>query len=101
RYRERTLEVRIPRGVQQGQQIRLAGQGSPGVGGANPGDLFLEVYFRPDPRYRTEGRDVHAKLPVTPWEAMLGANIEVPVPDGSVEVRIPPESQNGRRLRLK
>ena len=101
RYRERTLEVRIPRGVQEGQQIRLAGQGNAGPGGGSPGDLYLEVRFRPDPRYRVEGRDVHAKLPVTPWEAMLGAGIEAPVPDGSVEIRIPPGSQNGRRLRLK
>lgn len=98
---ERNLNVRIPKGVHEGQIIRLAGQGSPGMGGGPSGDLYLEVHFRPHPRYRTEGRDVHATLPVAPWEAALGANIKAPVPDGTVEVRIPEGSQSGRKLRLK
>lgn len=98
---ERTLKVQIPKGVREGQHIRLAGQGSPGFGGGAAGDLYLEVHFRPDPRYRVEGRDVHESLPVTPWEAALGATIEVPTPAGSVRVNVPPGSQTGRKLRLK
>jgi len=98
---EHTLEVRIPRGVREGQLIRLAGRGNPGVGGGEPGDLYLEVQFKPHPRYRVEGGDVYATLPVAPWEAALGATVKAPVPDGAVEVRIPEGSQSGRKLRLK
>ena len=98
---ERTLSVRIPKGVHEGQVIRLAGQGSQGVGGGQSGDLYLEVHFKSHPRYRVEGRDVYATLPVAPWEAALGAGIKVPVPDGTVEVRVPENSQTGRKLRLK
>lgn len=98
---ERTLEVRIPKGVHEGQVIRLSGQGSPGIGGAQAGDLYLEVQLKPDPRYRVDGRDVYATLPVAPWEAALGATVEAKVPDGVVEVRIPEGSQSGRKLRLK
>lgn len=98
---EHTLDVRIPKGVREGQLIRLAGQGSPGVGGGQPGDLYLEVHFKPHSRYRVEGRDVYATLPLAPWEAALGATVQAPVPDGVVEVRIPESSQPGRKLRLK
>lgn len=98
---ERTLDVRIPKGVHEGQLIRLSGQGSPGMGGGEAGDLFLEVNFKPHPRYRAEGRDVYATLPITPWEAALGSTVEAPVPDGTLEVRIPEKSQSGRKLRLK
>lgn len=98
---ERNLKVRIPKGVHEGQVIRLAGQGSPGVGGGQNGDLYLEVHFKPHPRYRTEGRDVYATLPLAPWEAALGASVKAPLPDGTVEVRIPEGSQSGRKLRLK
>ncbi|TFW10494.1 J domain-containing protein [Oxalobacteraceae bacterium OM1] len=98
---ERTLDVRIPKGVHEGQLIRLAGQGTPGIGGGEPGDLYLEVAFRPHASYRAEGRDVYATLPIAPWEAALGATIQAPVPGGTVEVRIPENSQGGRKLRLK
>ena len=98
---ERTLRVQIPKGVKEGQHIRLAGQGSAGFGGGAAGDLYLEVHFRPDPRYRVDGRDVHETVPVTPWEAALGATIEVPTPAGSVRVNVPSGSQAGRKLRLK
>ena len=97
----RTLNVRIPKGVRQGQHIRLGGQGSPGIGGGKPGDLYLEVEFRPHPFYRVEGRDVFIDLPVTPWEAALGATVKVPTPSGEVDLRIPPNSANGRKLRLR
>jgi curved DNA-binding protein len=99
--REHTLSVRIPKGVHEGQVIRLAGQGSPGTAGGQNGDLYLEVHFKTHSRYRVEGRDVHATLPVAPWEAALGASVKIPVPDGTVEVRIPEGSQSGSKLRLK
>lgn len=98
---ERTLNVQIPKGVKEGQHIRLAGQGSPGMGGGPPGDLYLEVQFSPDPRFRVEGRDVYESVPVAPWEATLGATIEVPTPSGNVQVKVPAGSQAGRKLRLK
>jgi curved DNA-binding protein len=98
---EHTLDVRIPKGVHEGQVIRLAGQGSPGLDDGQPGDLYLEVQFKPHARYRTEKRDVYATLPIAPWEAALGASVNAPLPDGTVEVRIPEGSQSGRKLRLK
>lgn len=98
---EHALDVHIPKGVREGQLIRLSGQGSPGAGGGPAGDLYLEVHFKPHPRYRVEGRDVYETLPVTPWEAALGARINAPVPDGMVELGIPEGSQSGRKLRLK
>lgn len=96
----RTLNVKIPAGVRPGQIIRLAGQGAPGMGGAAAGDLLLEVQFKPHPRYRVEGRDLHQRLPLAPWEAALGSIIEVDLPHGSVKVRIPEGAQSGRSLRV-
>lgn len=98
---DRTLEVRIPKGVQEGQLIRLPGQGSPSLDGGQAGDLYLEVQFKPHKRYRVEKRDVYATLPVAPWEAALGAKVKAPVPDGALEVSIPAASQTGRKLRLQ
>jgi curved DNA-binding protein len=98
---EKTLSVNIPRGVTPGQQLRLAGQGHEGHGGAGPGDLYLEIAFAPDPRYRVEGANVYENVPVTPWEAALGGEVSVPTPSGTVEVTIPAGSQSGRKLRLK
>jgi len=99
--RSRALNVRIPKGVRQGQHIRLAGQGSPGIGKGEPGDLFLEVEFRPHLYYRVEGRDVFIDLPVAPWEAALGATVKVTTPSGDIDLTIPANSANGRKLRLK
>ncbi|MDH5252707.1 MAG: DnaJ domain-containing protein [Nitrospira sp.] len=99
--RERTLNVQIPKGLRKGQLIRLAGQGAAGIGGAPPGDLYLEVHFAPHSLYRVEARDVFLTLPLTPWEAALGASVNAPTPTGAVEVKIPPGSQSGRKLRLK
>lgn len=99
---ERTLQVKIPRGVREGQLIRLAGHGHPGLGGAPAGDLLLEVQFAPDARWQIDGRDITQRLRVTPWEAALGANVPVTTPDGStVEVGVPAGSGSGRKLRLK
>jgi len=101
RLKERVLEIGIPKGVREGQMIRLAGQGHPGMGGLPAGDLYLEVHFRPHPLYRIDGRDLYLTLPVAPWEAALGEMVRVPTPEGAVEMRIPPGSANGRKLRLK
>ncbi|MFP5464195.1 MAG: DnaJ C-terminal domain-containing protein [Gammaproteobacteria bacterium] len=93
--RSRTLEVRIPKGVRAGQRIRLAGQGS------NGGDLYLEIEFAPHRLYRLEGADLYLDLPITPWEAALGATVKVPTPGGTVELNIPAGSQSGDKLRLR
>jgi len=97
----RNLKVNIPKGVTAGQQLRLAGQGQPGMNGAEAGDLFLEIAFQADDRYRVEGRDVYEKVPIPPWLAALGGEREVVTPSGRVTVTVPPNSQGGRKLRLK
>ncbi len=99
--KNRTLSVTIPKGIREGQHIRLAGQGSPGIGKGQPGDLYLEVAFAPDPHFRVEGKDVYLDLPVAPWEAALGASVKVPTPEGAVMLKIPPGSTKGRTMRLK
>jgi curved DNA-binding protein len=98
---ERTLDVNIPKGIRAGQHLRLAGQGGPGIGDAPAGDLFLEIMFEPHRLYRVDGRDVYVDLPLAPWEAALGASVEAPTPEGTVQLTIPPGSQAGRKLRLK
>jgi curved DNA-binding protein len=100
-HEDRQLQVRIPKGVREGQHIRLAGQGSPGFNGGPNGDLLLEVTFRPDPRWRADGRDVYQRVPIAPWEAMLGAQVRVHTPGGEVDVTVPAHSRPGRKLRLK
>jgi curved DNA-binding protein len=97
----RELEVDIPRGVRDGQRIRLAGEGGPGSGGGESGDLFLRVRLRPHPLFRVEGRDLFVDLPVSPWEAALGAEVPVPTLTGRARVKVPPGSSSGRRLRLR
>ncbi len=98
---ERTIEFAIPKGIRAGQHIRLAAQGTPGIGRGSPGDLYLDVEFLPHRLYRVDHLDVLMDLPVSPWEAALGAEVEAPTPTGRVEVRIPPGSASGRKLRLK
>jgi curved DNA-binding protein len=99
--RERSLNVQIPKGIREGQHIRLARQGAPGANGAPPGDLYLEICFHPHTLYLVQGRDLSLSLPLAPWEAALGATVKAPTPTGVVEVKIPPGSQSGRKLRLK
>ena len=99
--RDRTLNIRIPKGIRPGQQIRLAGQGGPGIGGGESGDLYLEVEFRRHPYFRVEGADVYVDLPVAPWEAALGGTVKAPTPTGTVDLKIPADSNQGRKLRLK
>jgi curved DNA-binding protein len=97
----RDYEVNIPAGVRDGQRIRLAGEGGPGVGDGPPGDLFLRVRIKPHPRFRVEGGDLHTDLPVSPWEAALGATVELRTLTGSTRLRVPPGSSTGRKLRLR
>ena len=99
--KQRTLNVKIPKGVRQGQRIRLSGQGSPGMGKGQAGDLYLEIEFKPHNVFRVEGNDVYLDLPVTPWEAALGATVKVPTPDGLVDLKIPEGTTGRRKLRLK
>jgi curved DNA-binding protein len=97
----RDIEVTIPPGVRDGQRLRLAGEGGGGPGGGPAGDLLLRIRLRRHPRFRVKGSDLHTDLPVTPWEATLGADVSVPTLDGSARVKVPAGSSCGRRLRLR
>lgn len=99
--RQRVLNVKIPKGIRQGQQIRLKGQGGQALGGGAVGDLYLEVEFQPDSHYHVENKDVYLKLPVAPWEAALGGKVNVPLPTGDIGLTIPANSAEGRKLRVK
>jgi len=99
--RKRTLKVSIPKGIRQGQQIRLGGQGAKGQGQGKAGDLYLEIEFNRHRFYRVEGADVYLELPVAPWEAALGAIVKVPTPSGAIDLKIPANSKAGKKLRLK
>jgi curved DNA-binding protein len=91
----RTLDVRVPKGVRPGQVIRLGGQGSQG------GDLLLEIEYAAHPRFEVDGRNIIHVLAIAPWEAALGATVSVPTLGGSVELKVPPDSEAGRKLRLR
>ncbi|WP_435581918.1 DnaJ C-terminal domain-containing protein [Amycolatopsis thermoflava] len=97
----REYEVTIPPGVTEGRRIRLPGKGGRGRGRGAAGDLLLRVRIAPHPRYRLEGRDIHVALPLTPWEAALGAHVPVATPGGEVKVRVRPGTSSGKRLRLR
>ncbi len=97
----RTLDVRIPPGIEDGQVLRLKGQGGPGLNGGPPGDALIEVHAEPHPFFTREGDDIHVKLPITLKEAVLGARITVPTPAGSVTMTVPKRSDTGTRLRLR
>jgi curved DNA-binding protein len=99
--RQKTLKVKIPAGMREGQHIRLKGQGAPGVGGGESGDLFIEVELAPHPHFSIEGRDVLVTVPISPWEAALGATVTVPTVSGKVNVKVPKGATSGRKLRLK
>jgi curved DNA-binding protein len=97
----RTFKVSIPKGVRSGQTLRLAGQGFPGTGEGRAGDLYLEIMIRPHRRFRIEGRDIYYDIPLTPEIAAHGTTINMPTPEGSVQLSIPAGSSAGRKLRLK
>ena len=96
----RSLQVKVPLGVTAGQRIRLAGQGRAATGGGSSGDLYFEVQILPHRLFRLEGKDVLLELPISPWEAALGARIQVPTLGGRVQMSIPAGSKTGKRLRL-
>ncbi|MFY0312438.1 DnaJ C-terminal domain-containing protein [Leisingera sp. D0M16] len=98
---DRSITVHVPKGILEGQHIRLPGQGMAPPGGGAPGDLFLEVSFAPHPVYRADGRDLYLELPVAPWEAALGGKVMMPTPDGKVALTIPANARSGQKLRLK
>lgn len=99
--KQRTLNVKIPKGVKQGQKIRLSGQGSPAMGQGQPGDLYLEIEFNPHGIYRVDAHDVYLDVPITPWEAALSASIKVPTPDGVVDLKMPEGTTSGKKMRLR
>ncbi len=99
--KERVLNVKIPKGVKEGQHLRLRGQGMPSFGGGTPGDLYLEIHFKSDSEYSVEGRDLYKKTQITPWEAALGSSIIVSTPKGDVKVKVPENTKSGNKLRLK
>lgn len=97
----RSIRVTIPKGVTEGKHIRLAGQGTPGIGQGRPGDLYLEVTFRDGGPYTAEGKNVYFDLPIAPWEAAMGGKVKAPTPTGVVELSIPKDARAGQKLRLK
>jgi curved DNA-binding protein len=97
----RSYTVTIPRGVNDGRRIRLAGEGGRGFGDGSAGDLFLVVRLLPHPLFRVHGRNIHVDLKLAPWEAALGASVPVPTPGGETKVTVPAGSSSGRRLRLR
>ena len=99
---ERKLDVSIPKGIKAGQNLRLAGQGGPGMGAGGAGDLYLEIDFHPNPIYRVDGKDIYLDLPLAPWEAALGTTVNIPTPAGTtLELKIPAGTATGRKMRLK
>ena len=97
---ERSFTARIPRGAIDGQRLRLRGKGGPGTNGGPPGDLYLQIHLEPHPLFRASGHDLDLTVPLTPWEAALGAQVEIPTMEGRVTVKVPPGSKAGQKLRL-
>jgi len=96
----RRLKFKVPKGITEGKEIRLAGLGMMGYGGEPAGDLYLRVKFAPHRLFRAEGRDIHMVLPITPWEAALGAKVDVPTLGGAVSLTVKPGAQSGQKMRL-
>jgi len=96
-----SLNVKIPKGIKNGQKIRLAGQGSDGYNGGAAGDMYIKIEFEKHRTFRVEGADVYVNLPLAPWEAALGAQVNVPTPAGNIKLKIPEGSAQGKKLRLK
>jgi len=101
RRESKTSTIRIPKGISEGQLIRCAGLGEPGINGGAPGDLFLHVRLEKHPIFRVRGADLYCELPLAPWEAVLGGEIPVPTLDGSVKIRVPKNASAGTELRVK
>ena len=97
----RPIEVRIPAGVRNGERLRVKGKGSPGRGGGPPGNLFFHVHISPHPVFHRKNADILVTLPLWPWEAVIGTEVQVPTLSGPVRLKIPPDSQPHQRMRLK
>ena len=100
RHVPKTIKARIPKGATDGQRLRLRGQGGKGINGGPNGDLYLNIVLHPHPLFRPDGHDLYLDLPLTPWEAALGATVEVPTLSGAVNLKIPPGTAAGKKLRL-
>jgi len=100
RHVPKTIKARIPKGATDGQRLRLRGQGGKGLNGGRDGDLYLNIALKPHAIIRPSGHDLYLDLPLAPWEAALGATIEVPTLSGAVNLKIPPGTAAGRKLRL-
>jgi molecular chaperone DnaJ len=98
---QKTLQVRIPAGVDEGDRVRLSGEGEPGVNGGPPGDLYVQVHIKPHAVFTRDQDDLHCEMPVSIASAALGGDIEIPTLDGSARIRVPPETQSGRTFRLR
>jgi curved DNA-binding protein len=98
---KKTLNIKIPKGVSDGEHIRLKGQGGPGTGDGQNGDLYLHIRLVPHPLFDVEGHNLIITVPITPWEAILGTKVEVPTLSGNINLTVPPNSQTGKRLRVK
>ncbi|HEX5864042.1 MAG TPA: DnaJ C-terminal domain-containing protein, partial [Casimicrobiaceae bacterium] len=96
----RRIKVRIPKGVTNGQQLRIPGKGGKGVEGGRDGDLYLDIVVEPHPLYRVSEQDLYIDLPLAPWEAMLGTTVRLPTPAGAVSLKVPPGTRAGQQLRL-
>jgi curved DNA-binding protein len=96
----RTFKVRVPKGATDGQRLRLTGRGGKGINGGRDGDLYLNVALHPHPLFRVSGHDLYFDLPLAPWEAVLGATVEVPTLGGPVHLKVPPHTRAGQHLRL-
>jgi curved DNA-binding protein len=100
RFDGHAIRARIPRGATDGQRLRLRGKGGPGANGGPPGDLYLHIALEPHPLFRPSGHDLDIEVPVAPWEAALGAEIEVPTLEGAVSMKIPPGAKSGQKFRI-
>jgi curved DNA-binding protein len=100
-HQSKTLNVKIPAGMQSGQFLRLKGQGAPGIGGGANGDLIIEIELAPHPRYHVEGKNLFMQLPVAPWEAVLGSSVQIDTLAGTFNLKIPENSHTGTKLKLK
>jgi curved DNA-binding protein len=96
----KTIRIRVPKGAADGERLRVPGKGGPGVNGGPPGDLYLNIVLRPHRLFKASGHDLYLELPVTPWEAVLGAEVEVPTLAGRVKVTVRPGARAGQKLRL-
>ena len=96
----RSLRARIPKGAVDGQRLRLRGKGGSGMNGGAPGDIYLQIVLEPHPLFRARGHDLEVEVPIAPWEAALGAEVEIPTLEGRVTMKVPPGTKSGQKLRL-